>query len=323
MDWIVFGYSLPTKSSSPRVTLWRRLRRLGAISPAGGLYVLPANAECIEAFNWLAQEIRQAKGEAVVLRVAQFEGLADAQLVALFNAARQAEYAELDKQIDPLTKPKSPDRAQWQDALEKLRKQHADIARVDYFNCPSGTRIAARLDALAATLAPPARGLAAAVPSARVADYRAKTWVTRPGPFVDRIACAWLIRRFINPRAIIRYALVPQPHQVAFDMDEGEFGHRGNLCTFETMCQAFGFNDAGLRALAEIVHAIDLRDARYAHPATAGVETIFEGWQRANLPDDKLELYGIALFDGLYQNLVRGADKKSPPRQTKRKGVAR
>ncbi len=99
MDWIVFTYSLPTKlRSSPRVTLWRRLRRLGAIALAGGMQVLPARDECVEAFQWLAQEIRQAKGEALVMRVQQFEGWTDQQVIELFRQARKVEY---DRDRDP------------------------------------------------------------------------------------------------------------------------------------------------------------------------------------------------------------------------------
>src|SRR5512137_1176601 len=105
MDWIVFSYSFPGKSGSgPRVNVWRRLRRLGAISPAGGVQVLPARDDCIEAFQWLAQEIRQAKGEAVVMRVEQFESLTDQQLIELFHAARAEDYQEIEGQIAELEK---------------------------------------------------------------------------------------------------------------------------------------------------------------------------------------------------------------------------
>ncbi len=321
MEWVVFSYSLSTKSSSPRVALWRRLRRLGAISPAGGLYVLPARDECIEAFNWLAQEIHHAKGEAVVLRVQQFEGLTDQALIALFNQARGEEYAELDAQITTLEKHKPKERTQLQDAIEKLRKQQAEIARVDYFGCPQGTRVAGRLATLAQSLSP-GRAPAPSVSSASISAFRGKTWVTRPRPYVDRLACVWLIRRFIDPNAVIRYSPQSQPDQVAFDMEEGgEFGHQGNLCTFETMCRAFGLDDAGLRALAEIVHEIDLRDGQVVPPAATGVDAVLEGWHRANLSDAELETHGVVLFEGLYQHFSRDRTVETinrPRRRTKR-----
>ncbi len=321
MEWVVFAYSLSTKSSSPRVALWRRLRRLGAISPAGGLYVLPARAECVEAFNWLAQEIRQAEGEAVVLRVEQFEGLTDQELIALFEQARSEEYAELDAEIAALQKRKPKERAELQEAIEKLRKRHAEIARVDYFTCPAGARVATRLTELAQALSP-SRPPAPRVASVSISEYRGKTWVTRPRPYVDRLACAWLIRRFVDPDAVIRYSLQPSPGQVAFDMEEGgEFRHQGNLCTFEMMCRAFGLEDAGLRILGEIVHEIDLRDGQFIRPAVTGVDAVLDGWHRANLPDAELEAHGTALFEGLYQHFSqhRTAPTFPPAGRKKRK----
>src|SRR5512147_1582296 len=136
MNWIVFSYSLPGKSGSgPRVSLWRRLRRLGAVSPAGGAQVLPAREECLEAFQWLAREIRQAKGEAVVMRVEQFEGLTDQQLIDQFHAARAEDYAEIERAVTDLNKAlgkrtKPEDRSLARETLDKLRRRYAEVHRV-------------------------------------------------------------------------------------------------------------------------------------------------------------------------------------------------
>jgi hypothetical protein len=315
MNWIVFTYSISAQArSSPRVALWRRLRRIGAVSPANGVFVLPARAECIESFQWLAQEIRTAKGQALVMRVEQFEGMGDAELTALFNQARTEEYSQLDGQINALSK--TQDRAELQDTLERLRRQHAEISRVDYFACPAGPQTAQRLAQLAERLTSP-RSIAPAIPSARIADYRAKTWVTRPRPYVDRLACAWLIRRFINPKATIRYANQPKLNDVAFDMETGEFGHRGNLCTFEVMCQAFNLNEPGLRTITEIVHAIDLSDGRYARSATTGVGAVLDGWHQAKLSDAELEERGSALFEGLLAHFAQSERKPKAPSRSK------
>ena len=327
MHWVVFSYSLPSSlHSSPRVALWRRLRRLGAISSAGGLYVLPAREECIEAFQWLAQEVQQAKGEALVMRVEQFEGLADAHLIERFREARAEEYAEVDahaaeleQRLGGMLKPK--ERARIQDALRKLYRQHAEIARVDFFDAPEGTRLASRLARIEQALSP-REALSPSVPPAAIAAYRDKRWVTRPRPHVDRLACIWLIRRFVNPSAVIRYAPVPEPDEVAFDMREGEFGHRGNLCTFETMLTAFGLDEPGLRAMAEIVHEIDLRDGRSLRPETAGVDAILKGWLLARFSDAELEAHGVALFEGLYALLSRTL-RHAPPGKTRARVHAR
>lgn len=318
MDWVVFTYSLPSKaSSSPRVALWRRLRRLGVVALAGGMQLLPARDECIEAFQWLAQEIRQARGEALVMRVQQFEGLNDRQLVGLFQQARQEEYAEVDSQASELeraisAKRKPQERAWMQDTLDKLRRRHADIARVDYFECPEGIHVAARLTKIEQSLSPKPSLTANIAPSA-IDEYRDKRWVTRPRPHVDRLACAWLIRRFINPKAVIRYAARPEPDEIAFDfdMEGGQFGHQGNLCTFETMRLAFNLDDPGLRAMAEIVHEIDLRDGRYTRAEIAGIDLVLNGWLVAGLSDAELEAHGIALFEGLYSAGLRSSRRST------------
>ena len=318
MSWVVFSYSLPSGGrSSPRVAVWRRLRALGAISPKGGVHVLPARDECVEGLQWLAQEVEQAKGEALLMRVERFEGLTDARLVELFQAARREAYAavdaraaELESALAGARRHTSRDHPQARDLLARLKREHGEIARIDFFNCPEGAQVAARLARIEQALAagPPMTE----VPHAAITAYRTKRWVTRPNPHVDRLACAWLIRRFINPRAQIRYADAPQPDEVAFDTSRGPFSHRGNLCTFETMTKAFGLDDPGLRAIAEIVHEIDLRDGRYARPEVPGIDAVLRGW--LTRADAEREAHGIALFDGLHAALSQ-VPRGSPRRK--------
>jgi hypothetical protein len=276
------------------------------------MQILPMREECLEAFQWLAQEIRQARGEALVMRVATFEGLTDTQLIELFGAARAKEYAEIDQQtveLEATIAARMPETlAQVQEGLERLRRRHAEIARVDYFDCPAGIQVAERLRLLAQALLPD--GSAATVPRARLDAYRDHAWATRPRPHVDRLACAWLIRRYINPQAAIRYTTEPGPDEVAFDIEGAQFGHHGADCTFETMLRAFGLDDAGLRALAALVHELDIRDGRAVPPEAAGVDAILQGWLRADMTDAAREAHGIALFDGLYAAmLARGASQ--------------
>jgi hypothetical protein len=307
MSWLVLSYSLPTGStSSPRVTLWRRLRRLGAIASSGGVYILPPREECLEAFQWLAQEIHQAHGEALVMHVDTFEGLTDAQVIDLFCAVRAKEYAEIDEQAAALeAKIATIDAgtvAPTQEALDRLRRRHADIARVDYFDCPDGVRVAERLRYIAKSLLPDAP--LTRIQPADAAAYRDRVWVTRPRPYVDRLACAWLIRRYINPQAVIRYATVAGAGEVSFDMPDAQFGHLGAHCTFETMLLAFGLDDAGLRSIAAIVHELDLRDGQTVPPETAGIDAVLRGWLLVEMSDTEREAHGITLFDGLYAALT-------------------
>jgi hypothetical protein len=280
------------------------------------VYVLPAREQCVEAFQWLAQEVRQAKGEALVLHVERVEGLADAQLVEMFQRACGRQYAKIEAQAAKLErrlgtplKPREPPRLRR--LLAKLRRQQAEIARVDFFDAPEGAALASRLARIEQALSP-SEAPAVHPSHAAVEAYRGRRWVTRPRPHVDRLACIWLIRRFIDAAAVIRYALTPEPDEVTFDMRDSEFGHRGNLCTFEGMLAAFGLHEPALRAIAEIVHEIDLRDGRYVRPETAGVDAILKGWLLARLSDAELEAHGVALFEGLYAALSRTMKHPTP-----------
>lgn len=304
MDWIAFSSSLPSKEgSSPRVALWRRLRRLGAVTIAGGIQILPARDECMEAFQWLAQEIRSANGEASVMRVTQFEGITDQQVIAMFCEARVEDYRHIQTDAADLRQNladgKVTDVSHARDTLTKLRRHYADLARIDYFQCPEGRHVASLLDDIERSLSPDASAVPL-VPSVDITQYRDKLWVTRPHPYIDRLACAWLIRHFINPQAVIRYSNHANKNEVAFDMNQGEFGHVGNLCTFETMALAFGLESPGLKPVTEIVHEIDLHDDRYAWPETAGIEKLLNGWSQAGLSDEEMESKGISLFEGLF-----------------------
>ncbi len=314
MNWLAFSYSLSAKSSTLRVAVWRRLKRVGAVALAGGVYVLPSRDDCFEAFMWMAQEVRQAGGEALLIHVERVEGMADQDLIQLFREARQEDYLTLTEQIveleDALSQCSEPEaRFDLKDKLDHLHKQHAEIARIDYFDCPERAALLARLTHLRqATLPEPLTPVA--VPARYIADYRDARWVTRPMPYVDRAACAWLIRRFINPDATIRYATEPAADETPFDMADAEFSHQGDLCTFEVLLRAFDLDDPVLHAIGEIVHEIDLRDGLYARPQTEGVEALLRGWQQSGASDLEMEERGLLLFDGLRTALA--ADLRSP-----------
>ncbi|HZG38845.1 MAG TPA: chromate resistance protein ChrB domain-containing protein, partial [Nodosilinea sp.] len=173
-----------------------------------------------------------------------------------------------------------------------------------FFDCPEGAQVMAHLNRIAEALTPVPEAIAIA--AAALDQYQQRSWVTRHRPHVDRLACIWLIRRFIDPKAVIRYAKTAAADEVTFDMDKGEFQHQGNLCTFEVMVRAFGLdNNPALQVLGQIVHEIDLRDGQYHQPQTAGVDALLRGWLLTNFSDTALELHGIALFEGLYATLAQ------------------
>jgi hypothetical protein len=286
MRWLALAYSLSDPSSSRRVAIWRRLRQLGTVSPAGSLHLLPESEEAREAFAWLAQEIRDGGGQALVLEVDRLEESERARVIEAFRSARDEDYRKIIEEAET-----NPDRAR----AEKLRRRFDEVSRLDWFAASEGPRAAAALARLEEKPEPE-------LPPVDLDRYKGRTWVTRPRPHVDRLASAWLIRRFVDPEAAIRYG-EPREREVSFDMPGAEFGHTGNLCTFETILAAFRLDDPALRALAAIVHEIDLHDGQFSPPEAAGIDGILRGWLATGWPDEDLERHGIALFEGLYHSL--------------------
>jgi hypothetical protein len=298
VHWIALSFSLPSgSSSSKRVAVWRRLQKIGAVSPTGSLYLLPEGDENREAFDWLAQEITEAGGQALVLPIDRLGGDAEGRLVQAFRAARDEDYRKIANEAGEAER---TGRAGLEDRLEKLRRRFAEVVRIDFFQAPERLDADAALARIEALLGPPETAPSETLSAER---YRGRRWVTRPRPHVDRLACAWLIRRFVDPEAEIRYADKTGEGEISFDMKGADFGHRGNRCTFETMLAEFGLgDDPALTALAQIVHEIDLRDAS-TRPEVPGIDAVLRGWATSGWTDAELERHGIALFEGLYRAL--------------------
>jgi hypothetical protein len=131
-----------------------------------------------------------------------------------------------------------------------------------------------------------------------------KTWVTRKNLFVDRIACGWLIRRFVDHSAVFKFVPNPQygakPGEIRFDMFEGEYTHEGGRCTFEVMIQRLQLQDHALGPLSEVVHDIDLKDTKYGRSETDGFNALLSGLVASHLDDDQRMEEGYRLFDNLY-----------------------
>lgn len=308
MSWITFAYSLPKEQSSTRVTLWRRLQRLGAVAPAGNLYLLPATDDCIESFQWLTQEIQEKGGQAIMGLCEVFQGMDDDALIALFCVARGKEYEAISAEIT-LIESQSPqtdqELAQLAPQISKLHRQIADVGRIDYFDCEAGIQVTQRLHNLEQRLF--GEGETVEVERLNKTDFQGKTWRTRHNPHVDRLSSIWLIRRFIDEDAEIRYG-DGRAEDITFDMPNARFGHTGNLCTFETLMRSFGLHqneDTDVRKVAEIVHEIDLNDGLYHHAETIGLAAVLHGWRSQELSDQELEQRGLALFDGLLNGIKK------------------
>jgi hypothetical protein len=300
--WLLLIHQLPPKPDYFRVKIWRRLQRIGAVAIKSSVYVLPHTEQASEDFQWVRREIVAGGGEASVCRASFVDGLSDGQIEALFRAQRDVEYAELARATDETARAGAREPAD----VARLERRLAEIAALDHFGAEARRVAEAALDRLRRGRAPEGRGGGRGKERA----VRGRTWVTRSGVHVDRIASAWLVRRFIDPAARFRFVASgnhePGPDDVRFDMFEAEYTHEGDRCTFETLMVRFGLNDAGLAAIGEMVHDADCKDGKFGRGETAGFERMIAGIVRRHAGDAARLERGAALLDDLYEALRAG-----------------
>lgn len=307
-SWLFLLFDMPKSQSTGRVKVWRRLKKFGAIQLKASTYVLPDEPTHYERFQWLAKEIVDTGGEATLVRVKDIEGMPHAAVVALFNEARAHDYDEI---AEPLTrliqdrKARKESQENFTSQLEKIRRRFQEIRDIDYFQSSRGEDLQ-RLLRKAEVLEIPKRKPQPR-PRLRSEDYRAKTWVTRPRPEIDRVGSAWLIRKFIDAEAIFAFADTPAefPDAIPYDMFEVEFSHHGDSCTFETMIERFGIRDRAVLRLAELIHDADVEDDKFHQVDGFGVEKIFKGWAKQGLNDHQILSKGFDCFDALYAQFKR------------------
>jgi hypothetical protein len=290
------------------------LQRIGAVTIKSSVYALPQSEQAAEHFQWLVREIGAAGGEASVCEAAFVDGLTDGQIEALFRAARDSEYAAVAGEAEELLRglpagrgldPQT--RAEVESAMSRLRRRLTEIAAIDFFAAPSRQLVEAALQRLERRLYPAAPRRSKSVGTATPGRKSGRTWVTRQGVYIDRIASAWLVRRFIDSQARFRFVEErrhrPAAGEVRFDMFDAEYTHEGELCTFEVLLSRFGLDDPGLRAVGEMVHDIDLRDGKFSRPETAGLERVIDGITRKHAKDQERLAQGAAVLDALYDAL--------------------
>lgn len=310
--WLLLIHQLPSKPAYFRVKVWRRLQGIGAVAVKSTVYALPANAETQEDFEWLLKEIVEGGGEAMVCEARLIDGLSDGQARALFDAARDDDYADISKEARALASRLAVTGAddegtELRSLAKRLRKRLADVAAIDFFGATgrlSAESLVAEIERKLAEdtdMTNTAPQTSAQAPS----DLKGHVWVTRKGVHVDRIACSWLIRRFIDPEAGIRFVpgkgYEPKPGELRFDMFEGEITHEGDRCSFEVLLTRAGLSEPALQAISEIVHDIDLKDGKFGREETTGIASLISGVCTANAQDEGRIAQGAAVFDNLYQ----------------------
>ena len=318
--WLLLIHQIPPKPDYLRVKIWRRLQALGAAAVKNSVYVLPPGAETLEDFQWLAREIREGGGEALVCEARLLDGLDDGQVRQLFVAARDADYAQLAGDARELLQAAAQmANDELRTRLARLAKRRERIGAIDFFAAPGAEAVDGLLGALGnagqQATEEVMQKLAAEGPALAPAGT---TWVTRRDVRVDRIASAWLIRRFIDPEARFKFVAAsgyrPKRGERRFDMFEAEFTHEGDRCTFEVLLRRAGIEDIALAGIAEIVHDLDLKDGKFGRDEAAGLDRLIDGLCLTNDDDEARLVQGNLLFDGLYAAL-----RQSRGRQQRKK----
>jgi hypothetical protein len=302
--WLLLLYSLPSKQGAARLSLWRQLKRIGAVSLKTSASVLPDRPDLYEAFQWLGQRVREQGGEATLVRAASVDGIDDQEVIVLFQKARADDYQEIIDWVQQHSSGKGKAaKAAEPDDVEKMQAKLAAIRSIDFFECPRAKVAEMQLRQLSGK-----QGKAQG-PMKRLSkkDFVGRTWLTRPRPEVDRVGSAWLIKRFIDEKARFVFGAnaASFPSAIPYDMVDVEFGHHGDDCSFETLVKRFGIAERGVAKLAEVIHDADLGDGKFGRTEGTGLLAILRGWAVGNLSDDEILARGFECFDALHQAFSR------------------
>jgi len=330
--WLLLGHQLPTSSSNARVKTWRRLQQIGAVPARNSVYVLPNTDQCREDFEWIRTEIVALGGEATVFAADAISERGTDDIVSTFRNTREQEYRALKTEIDRFVsgshaKRRTRARADGQTmrSLRVLRDRLSAIERIDFFDAPGRAETAAALARLEQTMSAQPRISTSTQALLSAMSFHGRRWVTRPRPGVDRMASAWLIRRFIDPNATFAFTNRPEGADVPFDMYTGEFSHQGEACTFEVLAERFGLTSPAVIKVGRVVHDLDMKDSKYGDPEVPAVGRLVEGLRASHGDDAALLEQGIAMFEALARSFdsdaptSRGrAGKSSAPKRLKR-----
>ncbi|MBI5198464.1 MAG: chromate resistance protein [Nitrospirae bacterium] len=316
-EWLLIFYSVPSRPVSNRMRIWRRLIKVGAVQLKGAVYMLPYNEENYEFCQWLVSEVSSKGGEGTFVKVKAIETMKEVDIINLFNSQRDIEYYNIAKRIEGIGRKiesaikggGTKDSRIFHEELRRYEKEFQEIRKIDFFSSKAGGTLEKRLKDLygkirgISEIGPKGKGYTIVPKSIR--DYKNKIWVTRKRPFVDRMASAWLIRKFINKEATFRFIderdiKVLGKDIVTFDIRGGEFTHHGDMCTFEVIIRTFGLKDRAVKRIARIVHEIDLKDDKYRNPEATGLEEILTGIRKVSIDDTEALEKGISLFEMIY-----------------------
>ncbi len=308
MSFLALFVSLPTKASTGRMRVWRSVKAQGCATLRDGVYLLPDSADSAATLGEVAAQAVEVGGSGQVYRLSGCDEAQKAALRALFD--RGEEYASIAEEIKALGRNlASPDGADAMRKLQPLVRRFEQVNRIDFFPGEAQRQTLSLLDALRDAIP---RRMSPDEPTARQtdiprlnrADYQGRTWATRARPWVDRLASAWLIRRFIDPSARIVWLASPSDCRngwLGFDFDGAAFSHVGTKVTFETLLASFGLDSApALVRLGKLVHCLDLGGLPVAE--ALGIESLLAGLRASEPDDDALLARACEIFDWLLKS---------------------
>jgi len=307
--WLLLIHQIPPKPNALRVKIWRRLQHVGAVAIKQSVYAMPFSEQSREDLSWTLKEIVEGGGDGSISEAQFVEGLTDEQVVALFRNARKSDYEKIIQDANLLRVDWSSGQNDPQDPavkgpaqVSKLQRRLDEVGAIDFFKAPERGTAEILIKDLAARLS--GQGFTGTNVKDKLDNLKGKIWVTRENLFVDRIACAWLIRRFIDNAAVFKFvdatSYTPAPGELRFDMFAGEYTHEGDRCSFEVMIQRFQLQDRALVLLAEVIHDIDLKDTKYDRAETYGFNALLTGLVASQPNDDQRMTEGFRLFENLY-----------------------
>jgi hypothetical protein len=304
--WSLLVLTLPTENATARMRFYRALKAKGCAALRDGVYLLPYSEAHESVLRELAGAIAASGGTAHLLRAASLDASQEDEFRALFD--RESDYHAFIRSLDQTRKTLAAQSASELTRLvRRLRKEYEAIRAIDYFENGAAARAANAWQDFAAlidtVLSPgePHAADGAIHPLAR-RDYQGRTWATRQRMWVDRVASAWLIRRFIDSDARFLWLSSPgacPPEALGFDFDGAAFTHVGERVTFEVLLVSFGLDqDPALLRLGAIVHALDIGGPA---PAEAiGFEAVMAGTRQRSENDDQLLAQMSSVLDALY-----------------------
>jgi hypothetical protein len=313
--WWVLAFQLPAQPAYARVKIWRRLQAVGAASFKNALYLMPATDEALEDFEWTLREVRDAGGEGLILDARAVQGFTDEEIIAIFDAAREEQYRAVAEEIRAFST--RFERKRDPPTSEETATQHARfhgrisaIEAIDFFQANGREQVRALLRELEPrSISVDTLGAEPAMETEKLTSLKGRTWVTRANVHVDRMASAWLIRRWVDPDARFKWVADrnyrPVESEIRFDMYQAEFTHEGDQCTFEVLVSRLELKDGALSAIAEIIHDLDLKDQKFGRKETAGVQQLLAGIVASQPSDDGRIERATNLFDDLYHSFER------------------